>query len=301
MDLVGAAGGLIVLSSDNTTGAIERIDPSTGAVTASLDLHQPPNGFLTAQQAAYWDFRDLAVADGSVWVALYFANVVYRLNPVTLHVQATVATGRSPAGVVYGGGSLWAPLNNGRSVDRIDPATNTVAQQVPVGRQRGLSDEPVKAAWDGTSLLVSLTGSGRVAHVSADGRRVWYDTVGAEPLACARILPVPDGYWLDDTDCNGDNSYFHWSSSARAITDMFITPKGFGAVYANGFLYTGGAHCDANFNCSGGLIDKHDSSTGALLTRRHVGPVDAWLPHLALGALWSFDLDNLRLQRSPVF
>ena len=83
---------------------------------------------------------------------------------LTLHVVARVSTGSSPAGVVAGGGWLWTPLNNNRSVARIDPTTNSVSARFPVGRQRGFADEPLKAAWNGSALLVSLPGSGRVRN-----------------------------------------------------------------------------------------------------------------------------------------
>src|SRR5438309_1818904 len=94
IDEVEAAGGLVVLETDNRTGRVERIDPVTGAVTATLPLPAPPNG------DGYFDFSDLTVADGSVWLAIYWTNAVYRLDPMTLQIQATIPTGTSPSGLV---------------------------------------------------------------------------------------------------------------------------------------------------------------------------------------------------------
>ena len=76
MNEVEAAHGLIVLETDNSAGRIVRVDPATGETVASLDLAAPPNG------NGYFDVPDVAVADGSVWVALYWQNVVERLQPV---------------------------------------------------------------------------------------------------------------------------------------------------------------------------------------------------------------------------
>jgi DNA-binding beta-propeller fold protein YncE len=299
MQEVQAGGGLVILVSEGAPkdhGDVLRLDPTTGAITAQLSLFADPAG--NNNFANFFSSPKMAVAGGSVWFASYFENRVYRLNPVTLAVEDLVKTGRSPASLTYGGGALWVSLNNRHAVQRIDPASDAVTATIRVGNQHSPADQPSRVAWTGTQLLVSLPATGRVAHISRNGRHVTYDHVGAAAgYSLGRIDPVPGGYWLDDTD--GDVIYRHWSYATHKITAHFRTPGGWSSLYTHGALYTGGARCDANYNCTQGLIQKHDATTGRLLARRLVGPVGAWFPYYAFGSLWTTDFNQL--QRSALF
>ena len=290
---VAVGGALIALTAaDFDRGQLLRIDPATNRVVARTDLpNSPPEGDFFATV-------DLAVADGSVWVAMTFENLVYRFNPTTLAVQARIPTGRSPDNIVYGDGRLWIPQHNDRSVAIINPDSNRIVRTIRVGHQNDSTDGPLNVAWGNDELLASLPGSGRVAHVSADTYRVTYDAVGADAAACAAIVPVPGGYWLDDSDCG--RSYFHWGTSAHAITAHFTaTHVTAGGVYHRGALYLGGAACGPS-GCTQGLIDKYDASSGRHLGHRVVG-TQALLPAVAFRSLWTIDLDHSVLQRTTIF
>src|SRR5205814_886671 len=115
----------------------------------------------------------------------------------TMTVTAHIATGRSPDSIVYDGRSLWVALQNDWSVVRIDPTRNLVTQTVSVG-SKDSTDGPYQVAFDGTQVLVSMPVSGRVARIDPTTGKVRYDRVGTA-AACARIMPSPGGYWLDDT------------------------------------------------------------------------------------------------------
>jgi hypothetical protein len=290
---VAAAGGLVALvSSDFNRGQLLRIDPATNRIVARTGLpDSPPEGDFFAAV-------DLAVADGSVWVAMTFENLVYRFDPTTLAIQARIRTGRSPSNIVYGDGRLWIPQRNDRSVAVIDPGSNRIVRTVRVGRQNDSTDGPLNVAWGDDELLASLPGSGRVAHVSERTYRVTYDAVGADAAACPAIVPVPGGYWLDDSDCG--RSYYRWGTAAHAITAQFTTTHvTAGGVYHHGALYLGGAACGQT-GCTQGLIDKYDARSGRHLARRVVG-TQALLPAVALRSLWTIDLDHSVLQRTTIF
>jgi YVTN family beta-propeller protein len=289
---VAAAGGLVAVSSDSQYGQLLRIDPRTNHIVAHADLTEsPPGGDAFA-------VVDVAVADGSVWVAMSFENRVYRIDPTTLAIQARIPTGRSPNNIVYGGGRLWIPQANDRSVAVINPHSNRIVRTVRVGKQSDSNDGPREVAWGDGELLASLPGSGRVAHVSGSTYRVTYDAVGADAASCAAIIPVPGGYWLDDSDCG--RSYYRWDTSAHAITTRFtVTHVTAGGVYHQGALYLGGASCGPD-GCTQGLIDKYDATSGAHLGRQVVG-TEAFLPAAAFGSFWTIDLDNSVLQRSATF
>ncbi len=298
VDVTEAATGLAVLETDGneTQGMIERFDPATGHRLASVDLGGPPISNRTSGPG-FFNVADLVVADGSLWVAMYFQDLVYRLDPVTLRIEAVVPTGRTPVGLAYGAGSLWTALSYDRAVDRIDPVHNTVVTHVPVGRQDTLSDGPRSAAWDGHQLLVPLPGSGRVAHVSAAGRTVGYDRVGTDAAACAAIEPVPGGYWLDDTDCGID--FYRWDDATHRLAEHIAPAGSWGAAYVQGALYVGDSHCGAVV-CRRGFVEKRDPTTGALIATRRIGGQGAWVPAKAFGSLWVADTAGT-LRRVPAF
>ena len=173
------------MSSDLEHGQLLRIDPATNRIVARTEPAQ------VTSRGDFFAAVDLAVADGSVWVAMSFENLVYRVDPTTLAIQARIPTGRSPNNIVYGGGGLWIPQRNDRSVAVINPRLEQDRTDRRVGRQNDSTDGPLNVAWGNDELLASLPGSGRVAHVSGRTYRVTYDAVGADAAACAAIVPVP--------------------------------------------------------------------------------------------------------------
>src|SRR5581483_9240422 len=92
---------------------------------------------------------------------------------------------------------------------------------------------------------------------------VTYDNVGFDAAACAVVLPVPGGYWLDDTQCSP--FYFRWDASSAQITETLNPTTNhrhdWGATVANGALYTGEFSCGRR-TCTQGYLVKRDLSTG---------------------------------------
>lgn len=77
----------------------------------------------------------MALAFGSLWVGNCKGGEVYRIDPKTAKVLATIPAGIGPSGelnVVAGAGSIWAPDQAAGKVSRIDPATNAVAATIDV-------------------------------------------------------------------------------------------------------------------------------------------------------------------------
>jgi len=75
------------------SGAVVRIDP------------QQPTPSSTAPTAA--GLVDLAVGEGSVWVARRGAPTVDRIDPETLDVTDTIDIGTTPASIAVGFGQVW--------------------------------------------------------------------------------------------------------------------------------------------------------------------------------------------------
>ncbi len=293
--LVETSHGIVVLSLDEEGGTLQRIDPATGAVLAVRTLlpgTPTGNTFL---------LDDLVVAAGSLWVSEYWQNEVLRLDPVSFRTQAVIHTGRSPSGVIAGGGSVWVPLTNDQAIERVDPGSNAVVSTIPIGSPQNYTDSPWKGAWTGSDVVLSLPATGRVAHVTTRGK-VTYDHPGRDATACAAIHPVPGGYWLDDTDCS--ESYYRWTSSAKSITATVDSSaespprRDLGSFVYGGAFYTGEAVCGDT--CTRAELVERDIATGDVLSRRVVPGDWAAFPRVAAGAWWTDDFDHAVLHRSEL-
>jgi hypothetical protein len=242
----------------------------------------------------------MAAAAGSIWVVAYFENEVLRIDPVAMTIAAAIPVGRSPSSIVYDGRSLWVALSNARSVIRIDPARNLVVRRVRVGSSN-TTDSPWQLAYDGRRILASMPNSGRVARIDPSSGHVRYDRVGRDAASCAHILPVPGGYWLDDTECAP--TYYRWSATARRITAVLDPTSDvrhdWGAVVHGHALYTDEFQCD-DTACTQGELVKRNLRTGAEITERVVG-IEGFLPHFAAGSFWVADFDNGTVQRVGAF
>jgi streptogramin lyase len=270
-----------------------RIDPASNTVTGSLGLL---NGTSSGNAL---DAAPMASAAGSLWVVSYFENEVLRIDPARMSITAVIAVGRSPSSIVSVGPSLWVALNNAQAVVRIDPARSAVAQTVHVG-SKDTSDSPWQLAFDGTQLLASMPSSGRVARIDPTSGKVHYDAVGYAAAACANLLPVSGGYWLDDTECSP--FYYRWDAHRGRIV-VTLDPTSdvrhdWGAVVVGNALYTG--EFDCTDLCTQGYLVKRDAGTGAVIGEQTTS-TEAFLPHFAAGSFWVADFDDAALQRVASF
>ena len=105
--------------ADYGRGRLIRVDPKRNRVERSIDLPH-----------ADWITPGL----GSLWVSSEAGNV-YRVDPATMTVQATVTVGANPLASAWIGGRLWVPNIDSNTVSVVDPATATatVERTIPVG------------------------------------------------------------------------------------------------------------------------------------------------------------------------
>ena len=300
---IGAAGKVFVLTND--FGGAERshliqIDPGTNTVLIDRALGPgSPSGHAG-------DTTAMIYAAGSIWVTDYFHDEVLRFDAGTLDLTEGISVGRSPGSVATDGTSVWVALEHDSAISRINPATNTVTKTVHVGRRGTGADGPWQLAYDGTQLLATLPGSGRVARINPRNFVVHYDNVGTDAALCAQILPVPGGYWLDDTEC--EFNYYRWDAATKRITAT-VDPEpthDYGAAVVGNALYAAEYQCDDTTDvCSDGTLAKYDATTGAFLASEPVGPDPANLPHYADGSLWvgdwNFNGGDGSIQRVDLF
>lgn len=92
----------------------------------------------------------MAMGFGSLWVGNCKGGEVYRIDPKTAQVMATIPAGIGPSGelnVVAGAGSIWAPDQTAGKVSRIDPETNAVIASIGVATDTSYMAFGFDALW----------------------------------------------------------------------------------------------------------------------------------------------------------
>jgi YVTN family beta-propeller protein len=113
------AGSIWLAEHDG--GAVRRMDPATGAITATVRLGDSPSAMVFGH--------------GSAWVANDVEDTVTRIDPRTTSVVRAISVGTDPVGLAVGPDAIWVANSGDGTVSRIDPETNTVAETISVGHR----------------------------------------------------------------------------------------------------------------------------------------------------------------------
>jgi len=77
--------------------------------------------------------RNIAAGEGYVWASAPLDDAVMRIDPKTNDVSATIPTGHGTSGVAAGGGSVWVTNTLDGTVSLIDPIICNVVDEIDVG------------------------------------------------------------------------------------------------------------------------------------------------------------------------
>jgi hypothetical protein len=125
--------GFLYVTDGGFGGGLQQVNPTSMSIVAT-------NPALSS--------HDLVVAFGSLWVTEYSGSNVWRVNLITLAVQATVATGASDVNGIGTGPDaaytpdawIWVTDLAGAQVFAIDPGTNAQVSAVTVtGESEGVA------------------------------------------------------------------------------------------------------------------------------------------------------------------
>jgi glutamine cyclotransferase len=108
---------------------IDKIDPATGAVLASIPA--PGHG---ADSGLAW-------AEGSLWVGQYRDRKIHQIDPDTGRVLRTVESNRFVTGVTWVDGELWHGTWEGDESElrHVDPADGAVLERLAMPQGVGVS------------------------------------------------------------------------------------------------------------------------------------------------------------------
>jgi YVTN family beta-propeller protein len=118
MELI-TGGGAVWVAVPNANRVVQ-VDPATNRVIASVKLPYCPEAFLAADTTSVW------AAGGGC------ADVVGRIDPRTKKLTAKLAE-RHPVGLALAFGSVWVAVIDSANVDRIDPQTGHLIGRLHVG------------------------------------------------------------------------------------------------------------------------------------------------------------------------
>ncbi len=104
-----------VWATDTDAGLVQRIDPGTGEVLATIATPARPKG--------------TTFGEGALWVACDGANNVVRIDPET-NDMTEIGVGDGPHNIAIGGGWVWVTNRHSSTLQKIDPATNTVVATI---------------------------------------------------------------------------------------------------------------------------------------------------------------------------
>lgn len=110
--------GVWVTSTDLAKPVLNRIDPESNAVVATIGL----SGLC----------KGIAADGGTLWLSDYGRDKVIRVDAATNKIIATIAVGKAPGAITVGHGSVWVANSNEGTVSRIDPATDAVVSTIKI-------------------------------------------------------------------------------------------------------------------------------------------------------------------------
>jgi virginiamycin B lyase len=157
--LVNAFGSL--WTGDCSQGALVRIDPKTGKVTAkvpagigpatiglaatadsiwlltdargTLSRIDPEQNQVVAELRVPADCTSLAFGETVLWLACPAEGRVLRVDPLTNLVEKSIEVSALPEAVAVGEGSIWVLCAKEGKLERIDPKTNKVSKSIDLG------------------------------------------------------------------------------------------------------------------------------------------------------------------------
>jgi YVTN family beta-propeller protein len=124
----------VLAGASALAGAAPAVPPGTHAPRVALES-VPIEATVSVPEGPGW----LGTGFGSVWLSKSKSHAVYRIDPATNTVVATIPVGSdAELGIRAAGGYVWIPDTTDHSLTQIDPARNAVVRVIPID----IADDP---------------------------------------------------------------------------------------------------------------------------------------------------------------
>jgi streptogramin lyase len=259
-----------------------RVDPATNRIVARYRLDSSAGG--------------ITVGGGSVWVSMYYDNLVERIGPHG-RVLAHIPVGLQPQFIDTAFGSVWVSNHHGRSVTRIDLRTNRVVDTIPAGDQRTFRNGPQGMTHDKHFEYVGSSNNSAVGFERINPRND-NTTAYLNPSAfCGPLAHAYGAVWSSDA-CN--STVWKINPKNGAAMRQITLPSVNDVAVVRGRLWTAfDRRIDPTSGVgSAGAVDELDAR-GTVVSSLRVGG-DASRLGVAGGDLWVADGTNGVLTRVRV-
>ena len=142
--LAAGPSGVWVARPDSVVG---RFDVNAGKLVEPLLIRRAHD----ETQASY--LSAIAVGAGAVWVVGDPVDpALWRIDPASGRLVATIRLPFAPTDVAVGNGAVWVTSELDDRLERIDPSTNQVTATIPVGKGAGALAVGAGAVWVGDEV-----------------------------------------------------------------------------------------------------------------------------------------------------
>lgn len=249
----------------NSVSTVRRYNAATLALTGTVQV----TGWLQGIG------RD---RHGKLWVSDFYGGRVYRIDPATMTVDATISGLGGTGGLATGGDTVAVSLRSSGRVALIDALTATVRSTVTVG------STPFYPGWDGRYFRVPNFGSSSLSVIDpATDSVVATPSVAANPfvyfsLGGVGVVPTVTGGLVGIIDEATNAVIRTWSSDPGAAHHFAVAVRDEVWIAASGIY-----RIDVFDRNSGALrrtIPTGNDPAGICANRWDVFSIDYYPPHM---------------------
>jgi streptogramin lyase len=265
---------------------IYRVDPTTNTRRLVGHLTFPATG--------------VAVGYGSLWVADYFGNAIWRVSPRG-RAQARIPTGLQPLKVHAAFGSVWVGNLHGHSVTRIDPRTDTVSATDSAGDPTRFCCSPKDITSDSRRIYVASSDQSALQSIDP-ATNATTTPAGTVDQFCGPLTFIGGSIWNSDR-CTNTLYRISPAGVVRSHITYGPTPgSGTPQVLAQTrfadrlWVAVDKTYDHDTSTGTHGVLDERDPHDGNLLGTVPVGG-DLESVIGAFGSLWTFDAHTSTVRR----
>jgi YVTN family beta-propeller protein len=193
------------------TGFVERIDPATNTAGAGV------------QTGGASDlYNGISVDANGVWVTDWDTKMLYRIDPTTSKVVATIPVGLAPKGVLATGSAIWVADTHDGKVFRIDPATNKIVATITVGPTGNSGPNWLGSGFG--SIWTSVPNASAIVRINAKTNAIQATiAIPVEVSACGSFAFTEADVWMQS--CGGRATMVRIDPATNVVAGV-IRPGG---------------------------------------------------------------------------